>query len=110
MTNLILFTMKTLRNLMGKVLIIAGLLLGIGLLAVRAQEKIADLQIGDAAPDFELLGIDGKTYSLADFADGKLLMVFFTSNHCPTSHGVEERLLALLDETDKKDLSFVAIN
>lgn len=102
--------MKTLRNLTGKVLFTAGLLMVVGLLAVRAQEKITDLQIGDAAPDFELLGIDGKTYSLADFADGKLLMVFFTSNHCPTSHGVEERLLAFLDETDKKDLSFVAIN
>ena len=37
-------------------------------------------------------------------------MVFFTSNHCPTSHGVEERLLAFLDEMGEDDLSFVAIN
>ncbi len=102
--------MNILRNLTWKVLFSSGLLFVVGLPAVRAQEQIADLQIGDPAPDFNLPGIDGKTYSLADFAAGKLLMVFFTSNHCPTSHGVEERLFAFLDEMDENDLSFVAIN
>ncbi len=104
------FSMNILRNLTWKVLFSAGLLFFVGLEAVRAQEDIADLQIGDPAPDFNLPGIDGKTYSLEDFADGKLLMVFFTSNHCPTSHGVEERLFAFLDEMNENDLSFVAIN
>ena len=27
------------------------------------------LQLGETAPDFELPGVDGRTYSLADFAD-----------------------------------------
>ncbi|MBA3625275.1 MAG: redoxin domain-containing protein, partial [Methylibium sp.] len=47
------------------------------------------LAIGDAAPDFALPGIDGKTHRLADFAGPEVLMVLFTSNHCPTSHGIE---------------------
>lgn len=37
---------------------------------------MANLQIGDKAPDFSLLAQDGKTYSLADFA-GKTLVLYF---------------------------------
>ena len=45
------------------------------------------LAIGDAAPDFALPGIDGRVWRLADFGGTDVLMVLFTSNHCPTSHG-----------------------
>lgn len=76
----------------------------------RAEENVRDLAIGDPAPDFSLPGIDGKTHSLADYKKGKALMIFFTSNHCPTSHGVEGRLKKLLDETRRQGLTFVAIN
>ena len=34
------------------------------------------LQIGDKARDFELPATDGKTYSLADFATAKMLIVY----------------------------------
>ena len=47
------------------------------------------LAIGDAAPDFALPGIDGRVWRLADFGATDVLMVLFTSNHCPTSHGIE---------------------
>src|SRR5688572_3714190 len=53
------------------------------------------LAIGDPAPDFSLKGVDGKTYSLADFKDARVLMVAFLSNHCPYSHAAETRLLPL---------------
>ena len=53
------------------------------------------LELGDAAPDFKLLGTDGKTYSLADFKAAPVLMVVFLSNHCPYSHAAETRLLPL---------------
>src|ERR1051325_1151555 len=55
------------------------------------------LKIGDRAPDFKLKGVDGKTYSLADFK-APLLMVAFLSNHCPYSHAAETRLLPLARE------------
>ena len=55
------------------------------------------LKIGDAAPDFSLLGVDGKTYTLADFKSD-LLMVVFMSNHCPDSHAVEPRLMKFINE------------
>jgi len=41
------------------------------------------LPIGDKALDFKLPATDGKTYRLADFDDAKVLVIFFTCNHCP---------------------------
>ncbi len=68
------------------------------------------LAIGDTAPDFSLPGIDGRTYKLADFAGPDVLMVLFTSNHCPTSHGIEKRLQKLRDDYRGKSFTLVAIN
>lgn len=68
------------------------------------------LKIGDAAPDFSLLGVDGKTYTLADFKDSPVLMVVFLSNHCPVSHAAETRLLPMVAEFKARGLAVVAIN
>ena len=68
------------------------------------------LKIGDAAPDFSLKGIDGKTYTLADFKDAPILMVAFLSNHCPYSHAAETRLLPLVAEMKTRGVATVAIN
>src|SRR3954454_23012317 len=68
------------------------------------------LKIGDAAPDFSLKGVDGKTYTLADFKDAPLLMVAFLSNHCPYSHAAETRLLPMAAEMKPRGLAVVAIN
>ena len=70
------------------------------------------LNLGDAAPDFSLLGIDGKTYTLADFPaqTAPVLMVVFLSNHCPYSHAAETRLIPLVREFAGRGLAVVAIN
>src|SRR5438552_1110998 len=68
------------------------------------------LKIGDPAPDFSLPGVDGKTYTLADFKDKPILMVIFLSNHCPYSHAAEMRLLPLVAEMKDRGLGVVAIN
>jgi peroxiredoxin len=78
-----------------------------------ASELPADahqLQIGEAAPDFSLKGVDGKMYSLADFKDAPVLMVVFLSNHCPYSHAAETRLIPLAKEFQGKGLAVIAIN
>jgi peroxiredoxin len=67
------------------------------------------LKIGDAAPDFSLKGVDGKTYRLADFKDAPVLMVVFLSDHCPYSHAAETRLLPLIAELKPRGLGVVAI-
>lgn len=46
-------------------------------------ESQRSLKKDDAPPDFELLGIDGKTHSLADYASYDGLLVIFMCNHCP---------------------------
>jgi peroxiredoxin len=70
------------------------------------------LHLGDAAPDFKLLGIDGRTYTLADFPakSAPVLMVVFLSNHCPYSHAAETRLIPFAREFSSKGLAVVAIN
>jgi peroxiredoxin len=68
------------------------------------------LKIGDTAPPFDLPGIDGKNHTLAEYTGGKVLVVLFTSNHCPTSHSIEKRLQRFWDEYKTKDVKLVAIN
>ncbi len=69
-----------------------------------------ELTIGDRAPDFTLPGIDGRDWSLSDFADEKILMVYFTSNHCPVCHAHDPRLVQLLARLKGKSIAVVAIN
>ena len=78
--------------------LVALLLGGFVFSASAAQDPdIKKLKLGDAAPDFKLLGIDGRMTTLADFPASKspVLMVVFLSNHCPYSHAAETRLLPL---------------
>jgi peroxiredoxin len=95
-----------------KLLRLSFALLALALVTVtaRAEDNLHDLQIGDPAPDFSLPGIDGKTHTLAEYKDAKLLMVAFLSNHCPSSHAAEARIMKLVGETKGKGLVFIAIN
>ena len=68
------------------------------------------LPLGSAAPDFRLPGVDGKTYSLADFAAAKVLVVLFTSVHCPTAQAYEGRIKQLVIDYGPRGVAFVAIN
>ncbi len=68
------------------------------------------LEIGDAAPDFKLPGVDGKDYSLADFAKSKLLAILFTCNHCPTAQAYDERIVQLHADYKDKGVALVAIS
>lgn len=80
------------------------------LAASAPEDGVRDLQIGEAAPEFSLPGIDGKTHTLAEFKDAKLFMVAFISNHCPDSHAAEGRLKKLAADHKDKGLVLVAIN
>jgi peroxiredoxin len=68
------------------------------------------LEIGAAAPDFELPGVDGKTYRLADFSGAKVLVVAFTCNHCPTAQAYDERLIKLHADYKDRGVALVAIS
>lgn len=68
------------------------------------------LQIGDKAPDFKVPATDGKTYCLADFAQAKVLVVFFTCNHCPYVIGSDEATRATVNRLKSKGVAFIGIN
>lgn len=68
------------------------------------------LQIGSQAPDFHLKATDGKYYGLRDFSDGRILVIFFTCNHCPYVLGSDEVTRQTADEFQPQGVSFAAIN
>ncbi len=72
--------------------------------------EVKTLEIGAAAPDFALPGVDGKTWRLQDFAQAKILMVVFTCNHCPTAQAYEERLIQLDRDYRDQGVAVVAIS
>ncbi len=68
------------------------------------------LQIGQKAPDFHLPATDGENYSLSDFVNAKLLVIFFTCNHCPYVTGSDEVTRKTVDKFKDKGVVFVGIN
>jgi len=68
------------------------------------------LQIGEKAPPFTLPATDGKTYSLSDFDDARVLVVFFTCNHCPFVIGSDKVTRATAEKFAPQGVRFVAIN
>lgn len=81
-------------------------------LTAFAEEKFkpVPLAIGAKAPDFNLPGTDGKSYSLSDFADSKYLVVMFTSNHCPDARCARQRINQFAADYKDKGVGFVAIS
>jgi peroxiredoxin len=68
------------------------------------------IDVGKPAPGFSLPGIDGKTWSLSDFADKKILVVMVTCNHCPCVVGSEERMKRFFNDYAPKGVGMVGIN
>lgn len=67
------------------------------------------LEIGSAAPDFRLPGVDGRFYSLASFRNSKILVVIFTAVHCPTAEVYEGRIKQLVADYRGRGVGFVVI-
>jgi peroxiredoxin len=68
------------------------------------------LELGATAPEFALPATDGRTYRLADFKDAKILVVFFTCNHCPYVTGSDETTRQTALRFQPKGVRFVGIN
>ncbi|MBI2327948.1 thioredoxin family protein [Candidatus Curtissbacteria bacterium] len=68
------------------------------------------LPLSTRAIDFVLPGVDGKNYSLDDFAEAKGLVVVFTCNHCPYAKAAWPLLIKLADEFRARGIVFMAIN
>ena len=72
---------------------------------------MGSLKIGESAPDFrDLLGTDGRKYSLADFADVPTLVLVVSCNHCPYVQSYEDRMIAIQRDYRDRGVGFVAVN
>lgn len=74
------------------------------------EQEVKTLEIGSAAPDFNLPGADGRFWKLADFKDAEVLVVVFTCNHCPTAQAYEQRIINFTDEYKSRGVAVVAIS
>jgi peroxiredoxin len=68
------------------------------------------LSIGDKALDFLLPSTEGGIYSLKNFEDAKVLVIFFTCNHCPYVIGSDEVTRQTAEHFAKFGVEFVGIN
>jgi peroxiredoxin len=67
------------------------------------------VEIGMKAPTFSNLpATDGKNYSMSDFKEDVLVIVFL-ANHCPWVKGGEPDLIKTVDEVKGKSVRFVGI-
>lgn len=82
-----------------------------GFMVAGCAQAVAEVKIGDPAPDFkDIIGIDDKTHSLADYKDAKVIVVVFTCNHCPVAVAYEDRLVKFQADYKDKGVQLIAIN
>ena len=67
-------------------------------------------QLGTLAHDFELSGVDGKTYTLSSFANRRSLVIIFMCNHCPYVKAVLQRLIDLQNAFSGRGVQLIGIN
>jgi len=68
------------------------------------------ISMGEVASDFNLLGVDGREYSLSSFDDKRVLIVMFICNHCPYVHAVIDRIVSIQNDYFDRGVALIAIN
>lgn len=68
------------------------------------------LEIGAKAPGFNLPATDGNQYKLNDFDNSKILVVFFTCNHCPYVIQSDEGTRSTVEKYASYGVRFIGVN
>lgn len=66
-------------------------------------------EFGNKAPDFNLLGVDGQQWTLAQCMGEKGLLVMFICQHCPYVKAIHERIIRDTRELKAYGINSVAI-
>jgi peroxiredoxin len=103
---------KVLLPILG-IMVCLGLFMALSPSAFETKAKDG-IKVGDTAPDFSLMNVDGKMYSLDDVKDAngndaKGWIVTFTCNSCPVAQAYESRLIALHEKMSQMGYPVVAI-
>jgi len=99
--------MKTKQLLLAILLILFS---GYNTVGQQSHPEPKTLEIGSAAPGFRLKGVDNKTYTLADFASLRALVIVFNCNHCPTAQAYQDRLIEIYNKYTSKGVALVVIS
>lgn len=67
------------------------------------------LRIGSVTPYFSLKGTDGRIYNLHEFERKRVLVVIFTSNHCPYVTPYDRTLYTMSMKYLEEGAQFIAI-
>ncbi|MGZ4462031.1 MAG: thioredoxin family protein [Gaiellaceae bacterium] len=68
------------------------------------------MNLGAAAPAFDLPGVDGHDHSLDEYTDAGLLVLVQSCNHCPYVQGWEDRLMSVTRDYEPRGVRVVAVN
>ena len=78
---------------------------------VAATGIAGEFKIGDMAPNFTAIGVDGKEYTLkAIVKKTEAVVVCLTCNQCPVAVAYEDRMIEFAKEYKKKGIIFLALN
>ncbi len=77
---------------------------------VLLQSETKKLKTGDAAPDFSLIGTDGKWHRLPEYEGAKALLIVFTCNHCPYAQAKFERMNEIFSKYSRQGMKMAGIN
>ncbi|MGD9327652.1 MAG: thioredoxin family protein [Cyclobacteriaceae bacterium] len=91
-------------------LIFSFFILSISLSLTAQEKKVETMAIGQKAPDFDLMGVDDKRYTLASFSEHDILVILFTCNHCPTAQAYEDKFIKYVNHYRDKGVGFVGIS
>jgi len=69
----------------------------------------AQVEPGQAMPNFTLNDLDGKSHSLTDFK-GKIVVIEFCSHNCPYSRGTDPQLIELANKYAEKGVVVLGID
>ncbi|MBU3698749.1 MAG: thioredoxin family protein [Candidatus Kapabacteria bacterium] len=82
-------------------------------MALQVQHSAAfgdGVAVGDVAPDFKLMNVDGRMVELSDYKTKKGAIIVFTCNHCPYSIKYEDRIIQLHEAFAPLGFPVIAIN
>lgn len=74
------------------------------------MESSQKLKLGDRAPEFNLMGVDGKYHKLDDYSQARAILIVFMCNHCPYVLAKMPALLELHRVYGPKSVAVIGIN
>src|SRR5579872_4317124 len=84
--------------------------LGVGFAASASAKEEAAPRVGQRVDEFSLQDFRGKSHSLSELKDAKLVVIAFLGVECPLSKLYAQRLAELAKEYEPKGVAFLAID